>query len=317
MFGTALKPKKVIYKDRETWLANRIGIGSSEIATIVGLNPYETKFQLWQKKTGQAPAQQDNFAMKRGRYLEDAVSRFFEDESGRTVIKSSAENVLYVHPEKDFFRVSPDRLYWLNGVTRNDENKGVLECKTTEMLIDVEDLPKHWFCQLQWQLGIMQREHGSLAWLIGQRSFQYVDLAFVPEFFFWLQEQAEKFWIDNIQGGIRPEFTSPADILAYYSKHTESKTIEVTESIFDAYLKLKDVKNQLAELEAQKAELEEKIKLVFQDAESISFRGQTLATWKTSKDSERFNVDAFKESNPELYRQFVKQVAGSRRFLLK
>ena len=39
------------------------GIGSSEVATIVGLNPWETPYQLWRRKKGLDPAKQENFAM--------------------------------------------------------------------------------------------------------------------------------------------------------------------------------------------------------------------------------------------------------------
>ena len=40
--------KTINCKNREEWLSERTGgIGSSEIATIVGLNPYETPYSLW------------------------------------------------------------------------------------------------------------------------------------------------------------------------------------------------------------------------------------------------------------------------------
>ena len=56
------KPIKVKSSSHEQWLENRKGgIGSSEVATIVGLNPYETPYQLWLRKTGQIPAKEENF----------------------------------------------------------------------------------------------------------------------------------------------------------------------------------------------------------------------------------------------------------------
>ena len=86
MSNTVIKPKS-----REEWLKIReSGIGSSEIATIVGLNPWETPYQLWRRKLGIDPPKQENFAMKAGHYLEDAVARFWSDETGQDIIKSSA-----------------------------------------------------------------------------------------------------------------------------------------------------------------------------------------------------------------------------------
>ena len=62
-------------KDRAEWLEYRKdGIGSSEVATILGLNPWETPYQLWRRKKGLDAPKDETFAMKAGHYLEDAVS---------------------------------------------------------------------------------------------------------------------------------------------------------------------------------------------------------------------------------------------------
>ena len=38
---------------REEWLeARKNGIGGSDAATILGLNPYKTTIELWEEKTG-------------------------------------------------------------------------------------------------------------------------------------------------------------------------------------------------------------------------------------------------------------------------
>ena len=45
MSYTIIRPK-----DRNEWLEHRkSGIGSSEVATILGLNPWETPYQLWRR----------------------------------------------------------------------------------------------------------------------------------------------------------------------------------------------------------------------------------------------------------------------------
>jgi putative phage-type endonuclease len=318
MFGTDKKPIRVSFDSRNAWLSERgSGIGSSEIATIVGLNPWQTRYQLWLQKTGQTPPTVQNFAMKAGHYLEDAVSRFFEDESGREVIKSSAEDVMYIHPEKQYLRATPDRLFWLPNAVRNDKNKGVLECKTTQMQIDAADIPKLWFCQLQYQQGIMQREQGSLAWLSAGREFGFSDFDFVPDFFEWLVEEAEKFWVDNIVGGKMPELVNAVDVMAVYSRHTEGKNREITPELHDIYLELKAAKGELKDLETKVSELENELKVSFLDAEALTFNGQTVATWKATKDTERFDAKAFQEAEPLLYQKYVRIAAGSRRLLLK
>ena len=119
-------------KSREEWLEHRKnGIGSSEVATIVGLNPWETPYQLWRRKLGLDPAKDETFAMKAGHYLEDAVAMFWHDETGREIIKRSAGDWIIANKERPYLQVSPDRTYWLTGMAKNNTNKGILECKTT------------------------------------------------------------------------------------------------------------------------------------------------------------------------------------------
>lgn len=313
MSNTIIRPKS-----RNEWLeARKSGIGSSEVGTIVGLNPFETPFQLWRRKLGIDPPQEENFAMKAGHYLEDAVSRFWQDETNRDVIKASAGDWLIQCNEKPFMQVSPDRTYWITGAVKNNSNKGILECKTTQKEIDPDNVPQHWFCQLQYQLGVAELTQGSLAWLSAGRTFDYQDYTFNPEFFGWLSEEVEKFWVDNVLGKKEPTALSVKDILLKYNHHSAGKIVEVTEELFDAYKDLKEVKKELDALDERKTELEEKLKLAFGDAEAISFDGQTLATWKAAKDSEKFDAKAFQAENPELAKPYIKTVAGSRRFLLK
>lgn len=304
--------------DRNEWLQHREqGIGSSEVATILGLNPWETPYQLWRRKKGLDKGKSETFAMKAGHYLEDAVSMFWHDETGRDIIKRSAGDWLIVNTEKPFMRVSPDRTYWLSGMPHNNANKGILECKTTQMRVDPDDLPKYWFCQVQYQLGVAEYEQGSLAWLSQGREFGYKDISLVPDFFAWICEEVTKFWIDNVQGNIEPEAQSVEDLLLRYNRHTDGKILEVSDDIFTACNDLKALKEQIAKLDEHKEELETKIKMCFADAEAISYGGQTIATWKAPKPSERFDAKAFAKAHPDLAKEFTAVSQGARRFLLK
>ena len=313
MSNTIIKPQ-----NREEWLKVReSGIGSSEIATIVGLNPWETPYQLWRRKLGIDPPKQENFAMKAGHYLEDAVAQFWHDETGQDIIKASAGDWLIRNDERPFLQVSPDRTYWLAGMTHNNANKGILECKTTQKSIDADDLPKHWFCQVQYQLGVAELQRGSLAWLCSGREFGYKDLAFVPDFYGWLVEEAEKFWKDNVEGRQEPSAVSVQDVLLKYNRHTDGKVLEVGDDIYNDYRDLKDVRKQIDALEERKETLEGRIKLAFGDAEAISYGGQTLATWKAPKPSMKFDAKAFQAENKALCEPYMRESVGARRFLLK
>lgn len=126
MSNTIIRPKT-----HDEWLdARRSGIGSSEVGTILCLNPFETPYQLWHRKKGLDPDKSQNFAMRAGHYLEDAVSRFYADETGKDIIKASAGDWLVRSDSHPYMQVSPDRTFWIPGEKHSNDNKGILECKT-------------------------------------------------------------------------------------------------------------------------------------------------------------------------------------------
>lgn len=305
------------FPSREAWLeARKDGIGASEVASVVGLNPWETPLQLWRKKVGIDQPEPENFFMKAGHYLEDAVARFYADESGREIISSSAEDFMFIDPNKPFLRVSPDRTFWLSGV-RNDDNKGILECKTTQRTIDPDELPKHWFCQVQMNLGVAGYTQGSLAWLCSGREFGYKDIEFAPDFYAWLVEETERFWVDNVLGKKEPEPINVQDILLKYNRQTDGKQLEVSDELFETYKELKDLKKQIAAMEENKSAMEDKLKMAFLDAEAITYGGETLATWKAAKPTMKFDDKAYLKEHADLCKDYMREVQGTRRFLLK
>lgn len=309
--------------DKQGWLAEREkGIGSSEVGTILGVNPWQTPYQLWRIKTGLDAPVQENEAMKAGHYLEGAVSTFYVDATGRQVIKSSEGDWLAVDKDKTFLRVSPDRTYWLDG-KHSKYNKGILECKTTQMDISPDDIPQHWFCQLQYQLGVMGYQQGSLAWLTRGRKFGYIDVAFDKDFYAFMTEKLEKFWVDNIKGGKEPEAVSITDISLKFPRSSADKSIEATQEIIDKVQTLRSLKPQIDNLTSQKKELEDAIKATMADAETIVLPGtletnpSVLCTYKSAKDGVKFDEKRFAKEHADLYAEYMIPTIGSRRFLLK
>lgn len=319
MSYTIIKPK-----DRREWLKHReSGIGSSEVGTILGLNPYETPYQLWRRKKGLDAPKEENFAMRAGHYLEDAVSLFYHDETGKEIIKASAGDWLIVNNEKQYLRVSPDRTFWIPGRPKSERNKGILECKTTQLEVDANSLPQHWFCQLQYQLGVAELEQGALAWLTMGREFGFRDMMFDKEFYDYMIEEVDRFWIDNIQGNLEPNPVNVEDVILKNPRHVIGKNVEADADLVEMCRELKEIKLDIAERETRKKELESVIKMAMGDAEAMVVPGgnpakpSILATWKAAKDSLKFNEKQFASDNPELYASYQQSVPGSRRFLLK
>lgn len=319
MSTTILRPTT-----HDEWLKIREGgIGSSEVGTILGLNPFETPYQLWRRKLGIDPPKEQNFAMRAGHYLEDAVSQFYRDETGKEIIKSSAGDWIIRSDSYPYMQVSPDRTYWIPGLPKNGANKGILECKTTQSEVDGDSVPQHWFAQLQYQLGVAELQQGSLAWLTMGRSFGYRDFEFDREFFDYMAEEVTRFWVDNIQGKQEPLLKNVDDVLLRNPRHVVGKSVMADEGLIDNCRILKEIKEELSALDTRKKEIESEIKMAMGDAEALVApadgmgKRQILATWKASKDSLKFDEKKFATEMPDVYAGFQFIQPGSRRFLLK
>lgn len=94
--------------------------------------------------------------------------------------------------------------------------------------------------------------------------------------------------------------------------------IIATETLEAAVIQLKQIKEQVKRLEDVGEQLELKIRnFMGEKGEIQTMDGSTLVTWKSSKPSKRFNSDLFKQAMPDIYDQFVMDMPGSRRFLIK
>ena len=85
-----------------------------------------------------------------------------------------------------------------------------------------------------------------------------------------------------------------------------------------ACAQLKQVKQQIKLLETQEEALQTLVMGEMGDAESlVDVSGTALVTWKNAKASMRFDAKLFEQSAPEMYKKFVYEAPGSRRFLVK
>lgn len=302
----------------QEWLLERAkGIGSSEVGTILGLNPWETPYQLWRRRTGLDPQPEENFAMRAGHFLEDAVAQFFAYESGHKIIKRSADEFIIKSSLRPYLQCSPDRTFWLSD-TDHRLGKGILECKTTQMKIDADHLPLHWVAQLTYQMGVAGINSGALAWLTAGREFGYRTIEFDPEFFSLILSRLDEFWHTHLMQHIAPADTCAADTLLRYPQHTEGQHAVADSSQSASILRIKELKAQEAQLAAERAQIEDGIKAYMAQAESlVSQQGITLATWRAPKPSQKLDTERLAKEHPAIAASYYTPVQTARRFLIK
>ena len=126
------------------WLTLRgTGIGGSEVGTILGLNPWESPFTLWAKKTARIDAQiPTNEAMEWGNRLEPVVlDKFTENHPEFEVLRDVGT---WHHKDRPWHIANPDAVY------REGDTFGIIEVKTAQYEDAWADgVPRHYEAQVQ------------------------------------------------------------------------------------------------------------------------------------------------------------------------
>jgi len=81
------------------------GVGASEVAALVGLDPYRSPIDVWRKKV-EGQRSEDTQHTKRGRFLEDAILRWYASETGRQIRPSTTAS----RPDHPLVLATPDAL---------------------------------------------------------------------------------------------------------------------------------------------------------------------------------------------------------------
>lgn len=279
------KPIKIIPKNDKEWLEiKKHKLGGSELAAALGLNPYLTPYELWLIKTGRKEFGTSTIQMRRGNCFEDGMVKLWEMETGHVAIKSSAKNILYVHPKYDFISCTPDRRFYYKG---NKKDIRVLEVKTS--FARYEEPLEQWIIQLYHEINLTGVLHGELLWEYQQPLVCFKNMEFEANYNLQekLIEMAVEWWTDYVIGDKEPPLTTSGDILLKFPNEVSGKVLEANDEISDTIFEAKEIQEELKRNEEKLNEYKTKVQLVMLDNEKIMREGQTLCTWKANKNGSR------------------------------
>lgn len=187
--------------DRAAWLeARRSGIGASDAAAVLGLNPWKTPFAVWAEKVGAAPVDEaETEAQQMGHLLEPVVARLFEEDTGYKVVDLGAFEIQR-HRMFPWLCATLDRV--IVGVAGTDavyqgRDRGILEIKTTGgHLRDAwgEEPPLWVQVQFQHQLACVEMEWGFASVLIGGQRRRHYEMRRNEDFIAEMLPRLEAFW---------------------------------------------------------------------------------------------------------------------------
>jgi putative phage-type endonuclease len=288
------------------------GLGASEAAAVLGISPWVTPLQLWERKTGRAPEQEETLAMRVGSLLEPVVLEQFTRATGLEIS----------HQQE---RVIDPRLPW-RWVTKDAQvsAKELVEAKTTSRADGwgeeyTDEIPDPYNAQAHHGMAVTG---ASVVWipvLIAAREFRVYKVERDEELIDMLTDAECEFWLHHVRADIPPD-PQPAEASRLWKKDN-GKQIVATDEIRAALLKMAGFQIDLDWNEEQAEKIKNQVKLYMRDAaELVDSSGKTLCTWKTAKASNKTDWKALAESlkpAPEVVKAFTKQTEGIRRFLVK
>ena len=316
----ALKLVKTNKLGRDEWLGVRKqGIGSSDAAAAVGLNPYKSQLELWLEKTGRdgdlpkTDPNDETSPMYWGTLLEPIVASHYTRRTGNRVRRI---NAVLQHPTYPWMLANIDR-----EVTGAPDVQ-ILECKTAGIngsMLWREGVPEYVQLQVMHQLAVTGKQAADVAVLLGGQDLQIHRIERDDDLIDKLTTLEEQFW-----RFVETDTPPPADgsesadrALRCLYPRDSGRIMDLSEdrpmsALFSDLVNVRQTLTRDAEVEAQ---LKQKIQERMGDATRAIFETGEV-TWKRSKDSTVLDVSALTADHPDLTQIYVKTKPGSRRFLV-
>lgn len=254
----------------------RKGVGSSDIAPILGLSTYATPLDIWRDKILGPDLEPDDNRRKWGRLLEPLVRQQAAEALGTTIeVPAPLER-------DDWMRAN------LDGLTAAGD---VVEIKTAGVDQAAEwgepgtdDVPESYLAQVAWQLAVAGRSLAHVAVLIGGNDFRMYRIPRNLELERAILDRCHSFWFENVKRQVPPENVSLADARKRWRHEIAGKVVKATPEILerlDAKVMLENGRSGLIkDIERINFRLAE----FMGDAEAIvRDDGSPLLTWKLQK----------------------------------
>lgn len=295
------------------WLGLRKqGIGGSDAAAAIGQSAWRTPYQLWLEKTNQdvSDFEMDWWAAQTGHALEPKIREWYSREHAQVQeIKGICRSIKY-----PFMQFTADGYVECDNAIRGFEAKKYLS-KDGWGEPGTDEVPDDYMIQVQHGMIVAGWEAFDISvsfW--GNKPVIYHIEAHKELQQMIIDDEAE-FW-EKVQKYIEPEITTTEDIKRRY-RFSNGKSIVATDELVNACADLKNIKSQIKSLEEQETQVVNRLKFEIGDFEVLEYEGKSLATWKSIKPGQKFDLDTFKAVYPEIYSKYLIESASQRRFLVK
>lgn len=290
---------------REQWLEERRkGIGSSDAAAIIGLDPYRSPVDVCFDKWGMKPEKEINEAMRFGIEAEQYVADRFTEATGKETV--TFVNSISANPKYPFALASIDRFI--------PSEKTFVEIKTTSMwnVGKFKDgkYPTNYYVQCVHQMAVLDVPYCYLAVYIPQMEFKWFKIERDMEEEEALMNAEKEFWENYVLKKVIPDDLSHIDSFAaiknaFFNEQEGSMQLIDSEKWLDRLLVLQAGKKRLEEeIDECKAHIAAEMQgyeKAYTDNASVSFNTRTTKSLIKDSVLQKYpniidDVDCWKES---------------------
>ncbi|HPA53218.1 MAG TPA: YqaJ viral recombinase family protein [Thermoanaerobaculia bacterium] len=302
---------------REEWLEERkTGLGGSDAAAVLGLNPWASPLSVYLEKLGLAEPKEESRPMRLGKRMEPVILEEYLRETGG---RASLNARVYRHPEFPEILGTPDAF-------REDEPVGVelkwIGDRSASQWGEsgTDDIPDYYYTQVAVYMAVTNREAWDLAAIIGGRDLRIYrierNLALEEE----LLGRLRAFWRDHVLAQVPPEVDGSADARRWIDARfpRQRAALRPATAQEEAWAReLAVVREAKVRIEGDEERLRNLLTASIGEAEGIEGAFGRI-TWKAGKDSVRTDWKGLVAAlNPtaEIVSRFVSIEPASRRFL--
>jgi predicted phage-related endonuclease len=244
--------------DRKTY------IGGADIASLLGLDPYnKTPLTTYVAKIGERQGiidpEKKRFLERRKRWEPVVVQMLREEFAGEIV----SVNERYTDAEHPFLAAEID-FEWrdIDGSIQNGEIKTVSPFAFNERggwgEAGTDQVPIHYFAQVQWGLGIKGRRVCIVAAMAGLDDMVFYRVERDDQAIADMRDVAVRFWNENVLARVPPPPLTMSDCLMLFKKH-RGRPVDLDEEHAEAVANLRVVRETIDALKGDQAELELKV----------------------------------------------------------
>lgn len=307
-----LDKRNMTEQDWQEYRRKQKGIGGSDVATILGLNPYKSAFTLWLEKTGQIePPDINNEYMEWGNILEPVIREKFKKETGFKVFQN---NFVLQHDKYDFMIANVD------GEVIDPAyggKRGVLEIKTANERMKNDWLngpPNHYMLQIQHYIATLEYDYAYCAVLIGGNHFKYFKIE-RDDYVIDKIISAEAEFVRLVEERIAPEISghlADSEWLAKAYPNAIDEEAELSPELEALAIKYDSIQQEIKALQHEGDYIKNRIKLEAKEYKIL--KSEQIKILMPTVKKTIFNSKEFAADYPELYAKYKNKEASYRNF---